>query len=107
MDGDGTPGRHRPRRAATSTGTTVRPMKFRGWPADAFEFYRGLEVDNSKAYWQANKQRYEASVKEPFEALLSELDADYGPFRMFRPYRDTRFSKDKSPYKTAAAASKR
>jgi uncharacterized protein (TIGR02453 family) len=80
-------------------------MTFRGWPADAFDFYRGLEVDNSKAYWQANKQRYEASVKEPFEALLSELDADYGPFRMFRPYRDTRFSKDKSPYKTAAAAS--
>ena len=80
-------------------------MTFRGWPADAFDFYRGLEVDNSKAYWQANKHRYEESVKAPFEALLGELDQEYGPFRMFRPYRDTRFSKDKSPYKTAAAAS--
>ena len=80
-------------------------MTFRGWPADAFDFYRGLEADNSKAYWQANKHRYEESVKAPFEALLGELDQEYGPFRMFRPYRDTRFSKDKSPYKTAAAAS--
>ena len=47
-------------------------MKFRGWPADAFEFYRGLEVDNSKAYWQANKQRYEASVKEPFLRFVAD-----------------------------------
>ena len=80
-------------------------MTFRGWPADAFDFYRGLEADNSKAYWQANKHRYEESVKAPFESLLGEIDQEYGPFRMFRPYRDTRFSKDKSPYKTAAAAS--
>src|SRR4249919_508919 len=79
-------------------------MTFRGWPADALDFYRGLEADNSKAYWQANKARYEAGVKVPFEALLGELDEEFGPLRMFRPYRDVRFSKDKSPYKTAAAA---
>jgi uncharacterized protein (TIGR02453 family) len=78
-------------------------MSFRGWPADALDFYRGLEADNSKTYWQANKARYEDSVKAPFEALIDELDPEFGPMRMFRPYRDVRFSKDKSPYKTAAA----
>ena len=80
-------------------------MSFRGWPADAFDFYRDLEADNSKAFWQANKARYEAAVKAPFEALLADLHDELGPFRMFRPYRDVRFSKDKSPYKLAAAAS--
>ena len=80
-------------------------MTFRGWPADAFEFYRGLEADNSKTYWQANKSRYEEGVRAPFEALMADLDDELGPFRLFRPYRDVRFSKDKSPYKTAAAAS--
>jgi uncharacterized protein (TIGR02453 family) len=78
---------------------------FRGWPADAFDFYQGLEADNSKAYWQANKSRYEDAVRAPFEALLTDLETSYGPFRLFRPYRDVRFAKDKSPYKTAAAAS--
>jgi uncharacterized protein (TIGR02453 family) len=79
-------------------------MAFRGWPTDALDFYRGLEANNSKAYWQANKDRYESAVKAPFEALMGDLDAEFGPMRMFRPYRDVRFSKDKSPYKTAAAA---
>ena len=46
-------------------------------------------------------------MKAPFEALLADLDDELGPFRMFRPYRDVRFSKDKSPYKLAAAASTR
>ena len=79
-------------------------MRFKGWPPEALEFYRGLEADNSKAYWQANKERYETAVRAPFEALMGDVDGELGPFRMFRPYRDVRFSKDKSPYKTAAAA---
>jgi uncharacterized protein (TIGR02453 family) len=79
-------------------------MPFRGWPADALDFYRGLEADNTKSYWQANKVRYEEAVKAPFEALMADLDEEFGPLRMFRPYRDVRFSKDKSPYKTTAGA---
>jgi uncharacterized protein (TIGR02453 family) len=79
-------------------------MAFRGWPPDALDFYRELELDNSKSYWQANKARYEEGVKAPFEALMADLDEEFGPMRMFRPYRDVRFSKDKSPYKTSAAA---
>ncbi len=80
-------------------------MTFRGWPESALDFYRGLEADNSKAYWQANKATYEEAVKAPFEALMAELEPEFGAFRLFRPYRDVRFSKDKAPYKTAAAIS--
>jgi uncharacterized protein (TIGR02453 family) len=79
-------------------------MGFTGWPSDALDFYEGLEADNSKTYWQANKARYEQSVRQPFEALMADLDAEFGPLRLFRPYRDVRFARDKSPYKTAAAA---
>jgi uncharacterized protein (TIGR02453 family) len=79
-------------------------MAFSGWPAAAFEFYAGLETDNSRSYWQAHRDVYEASVKEPFLALSDAVEREFGALRMFRPNRDTRFAKDKSPYKTAAAA---
>ncbi len=79
-------------------------MAFRGWPADALEFYEGLEADNSKTYWQANKTVYEQCVLAPMEALLAELEPEFGEGKIFRPYRDVRFSKDKTPYKTAIGA---
>jgi uncharacterized protein (TIGR02453 family) len=79
-------------------------MGFRGWPESALDFYEGLEADNSKTYWLSHKDVYERDVKAPMEMLLSELTKEFGDTKLFRPYRDTRFSKDKSPYKTAAAA---
>jgi uncharacterized protein (TIGR02453 family) len=79
-------------------------MTFKGWPVDAIEFYAKLEADNSKTFWQGNKQTYEDAVKAPFLELSSVVTKEFGPMRLFRPNRDTRFSKDKSPYKTAAAA---
>src|SRR6266446_4726501 len=79
-------------------------MAFRGFPAEAFEFFEGLEADNSKAYWTDHKPDYEKHVKEPFQALLDELAPKYGEGRLMRPYRDVRFSADKSVYKTWAAA---
>jgi uncharacterized protein (TIGR02453 family) len=79
-------------------------MSFQGWPEVALDFYDGLEADNSKAYWTANKATYEASVLSPMTELLDELAADFGEGKIFRPYRDVRFSKDKSPYKTAIGA---
>ena len=79
-------------------------MTFRGWPPTAIEFYRGLEVDNSKAYWLSHKDVYERDVKAPMLELLDELADPFGEARLFRPYRDIRFSADKSPYKTAIAA---
>jgi uncharacterized protein (TIGR02453 family) len=79
-------------------------VAFRGWPAEAIEFYEGLEADNTKTYWQAHKSEYEQLVYQPMQQLLAELAPEFGEGRIFRPYRDIRFSQDKSPYKTAIAA---
>jgi uncharacterized protein (TIGR02453 family) len=79
-------------------------MPFSGWPAEAISFLERLEVDNTKTFWQANKAIYERAVRGPLEELLAELEPEFGPGHPFRPYRDVRFSKDKSPYKTNAAA---
>jgi uncharacterized protein (TIGR02453 family) len=78
-------------------------VTFRGWPPEALAFYEGLEADNSKRYWTEQRAVYDQCVLAPMRALLDELAA-YGPFRIFRPNRDVRFSKDKSPYKTTIAA---
>lgn len=79
-------------------------MAFRGWPPEAHEFYVGLLADNSKAYWEEHKPVYEQAVKAPMEALLAELAGEFGEGKIFRPYRDVRFSRDKTPYKTAIGA---
>jgi uncharacterized protein (TIGR02453 family) len=79
-------------------------MAFRGWPVDAIEFYEGLEADNTKVYWQDHKEVYDRAVAGPMAELLTELAAEFGEGRVFRPYRDVRFSADKSPYKTSIAA---
>jgi uncharacterized protein (TIGR02453 family) len=79
-------------------------MAFRGWPEEALEFFEGLEADNSKSYWQKNKDLYEKVVRAPMEDLVDELAPEWGEGRIFRPYRDIRFSSDKSPYKTNIAA---
>ena len=78
---------------------------FGGWPEDCQRFFIGLELDNSKRYFEANRRTYEEAVKGPMAALLESLAADYGDGKIFRPHRDIRFSKDKSPYKTNIAAS--
>lgn len=79
-------------------------MPFRGWPVEALEFYEGLEADNSRSFWLANREVYERVVRAPMEALLEELAPEFGEGRIFRPYRDVRFSADKSPYKTHIGA---
>jgi uncharacterized protein (TIGR02453 family) len=79
-------------------------VAFRGWPAEALEFYDGLEADNSKTYWVAHKAVYEQQVHAPMAELLAELEPEFGTGKIFRPNRDVRFSNDKSPYKTAIAA---
>ena len=73
-------------------------MAFRGFPDEAFAFYEALHADNSRTFWQSNKPRYQASVRAPMDELIAELEA-YGPFHVFRPYNDVRFSKNKAPYK--------
>ena len=76
----------------------------RGFGDRALEFYEGLEADNSKAYWTDHRAVYEQDVRAPLQELLAALEPEFGPAKLFRPYRDVRFSADKTPYKTAAAA---
>ena len=75
-------------------------MPFDGFPADAFAFYRELEVHNERPWWLANKARYDEHVRAPFEALAEELEPVASAVKVYRPYRDVRFSHDKTPYKT-------
>jgi uncharacterized protein (TIGR02453 family) len=77
---------------------------FKGWSEDCQRFFIGLELDNSKKYFEANRRTYEDSVKGPMVALLESLEPDFGTGKVFRANRDIRFSKDKSPYKTNIAA---
>jgi uncharacterized protein (TIGR02453 family) len=79
-------------------------LPFKGWKVEALEFFDGLEVENTKAYWTRNKDTYENLVRAPMEELLVELAPQFGEGKIFRPYRDVRFSADKSPYKTNIAA---
>ena len=79
-------------------------MTFRGWKAEALEFFEGLEADNSKAFWQRHKGRYETSSARRWRSCSPSSSPRWGEGRIFRPYRDVRFSADKSPYKTNIAA---
>ena len=79
-------------------------MAFGGWPGSALEFYVGLEADNSKSYWTANKAVYQEKVLRPMEELVEQLAPELGEPKIFRPYRDIRFSADKTPYKTHIGA---
>ena len=79
-------------------------MAFGGWPAEAVEFYEGLEADNSKSYWTSHKAVYEDAVLGPMQELTELLAAEFGEPKIFRPYRDIRFSADKTPYKTHIGA---
>lgn len=79
-------------------------MTFTGFGEYAVDFFDGLAADNSKVFWDANKSTYAADVRAPMDALLAELEPEFGAGKVFRPYRDTRFSKDKTPYKTHCGA---
>lgn len=73
---------------------------FAGVPIAALDFFEDLEVDNSKSWWAAHKATYDEKVRAPMTALGDALEDEFGPGKLFRPYRDVRFSKDKTPYKT-------
>lgn len=79
-------------------------MTFTGFPAAALDFYDDLEIDNSKIFWDAHRAVYEESVKAPMLALTTALGREFGEAKLFRPYRDVRFARDKTPYKTHQGA---
>ncbi len=77
---------------------------FTGFPPAALDFYDDLELDNTKSFWATHKETYESAVKAPMVALCEGLEKEFGPAKVFRPYRDVRFAKDKTPYKTSQGA---
>jgi uncharacterized protein (TIGR02453 family) len=79
-------------------------MAFSGWPEEALDFYDGLAADNTKTYWTEHKAVYTGKVLDPMTELTEELAAEFGEPKLFRPYRDVRFSADKTPYKTHIGA---
>ena len=79
-------------------------MAFTGFGKGAIAFYDDLAANNSREWWLANKKRYEDEVRRPMEELLEDVSGEFGEAKLFRPNRDTRFSKDKTPYKTNIAA---
>jgi uncharacterized protein (TIGR02453 family) len=95
--------------------TTDTPTTFAGFSPDAIQFLAELAQNNNRDWFQPRKADYERLLKRPMEDLCAALEAQFrsrgiplhadaarSPFRI---YRDTRFSKDKSPYKTHVAAS--
>lgn len=79
----------------------------------ALAFLRGLATHNEKQWFEAHRREYEEEVRDPMHELIEEMLVRFREFApeiggdpkraMFRIHRDTRFSKDKSPYKTHAA----
>jgi uncharacterized protein (TIGR02453 family) len=87
---------------------------FEGFPVEGIDFLKRLKKNNSREWFAKHKSEYEDFVKLPMQSLITSLKApmaglmpeiDVNPKRsMFRIYRDTRFSKNKTPYKTHVAA---
>src|SRR6476659_10042888 len=76
-------------------------MPFSGFRPEAFAWFTELEADNTRAWFTAHREAYDAAVRGQLEELLEELaDERGGRVKLFRQHRDTRFSADKSPYKT-------
>ena len=94
--------------------TAPATTAFRGFRREAIQFLADLAANNERAWFQPRKADYERLLKEPMEQLCAALAERFAaraiPLRAdpkrspFRIYRDTRFSKDKSPYKTQVAA---
>ncbi|MEW6265378.1 MAG: DUF2461 domain-containing protein [Thermodesulfobacteriota bacterium] len=88
------------------------PLEFAGFSANSFEFLRGLREHNTKEWFESHKHEYRRLILQPLQALVEELAPvmlgidpmiEVSPAvnkTISRIYRDTRFSKDKSPYKT-------
>jgi uncharacterized protein (TIGR02453 family) len=93
----------------------VDTRRFTGFRPEAMDFLADLAQNNDRAWFQPRKADYEELIKEPMEAFVEALAEAFERRRLplqadpkrsiFRIYRDTRFSKDKSPYKTHVGAS--
>ncbi len=83
------------------TPRSAAPAAFEGFGPKVRQWFKGLEADNSRAYFTANRDFYENAIRGQLEALFAELSETFGgDLWMARQHRDIRFSRDKSPYKT-------
>jgi uncharacterized protein (TIGR02453 family) len=81
---------------------------------DTLTFLRALKRNNRREWFNSRRERYEAVVRQPMTEVIEQLAADFADMApelvanpkssMYRVYRDTRFSEDKTPYKVHAAA---
>ncbi|MCC6367267.1 MAG: DUF2461 domain-containing protein [Bryobacterales bacterium] len=88
---------------------------FPGFPQEGIALLRGLKKNNKREWFQPRKEIFDQNVKAPMEQLVDALNGHFVRFAphyitdpkkaIYRIYRDTRFSKDKTPYKTHIAAS--
>ena len=84
------------------------------FPPEALRFLRDLARNNRREWFQPRKEIFEATVRAPMLAVVESINAEFAKFApdyiadpkkaVYRIYRDTRFSPDKSPYKTHLAA---
>jgi uncharacterized protein (TIGR02453 family) len=91
------------------------PSGFPGFPPEMVQFFRSLKRNNRRDWFQPRKHVFDEHVKAPMVELVNVLNRDLAKFApdyvtdpkkaLFRIYRDTRFSADKTPYKTHIAAS--
>jgi uncharacterized protein (TIGR02453 family) len=91
------------------------PAGFPGFPNEMITFFRSLKRNNRREWFQPRKHVFDQHVKEPMIELVTALNSEFAKFApeyvsdpkkaIFRIYRDTRFSADKTPYKTHIAAS--
>ena len=91
-----------------------RQNQFGGFPAEGIAFLRALKKNNDREWFNSRKSTFEAKVRQPMIELVTAIHGEMLRFApdyvgepakcVYRIYRDTRFSKDKTPYKTYVSA---
>ena len=82
-----------------------KPVAFGGFGPDLVDFFDQLADHNDRAWFKLHKQQYETQVAEPLRSLAAALEPEFGAIKVYRPYRDIRFSPDKRPIQEHAALS--
>lgn len=79
-------------------------MRFNGFPREAFTFYAELSQNNDRSWWYEHRHVYDSVIVPTMRAFIAELHPYWRPMTIYRPFRNVRFSPDKTPYKTACGA---
>lgn len=83
----------------------TEPIGFTGFGTHLVDFFDDLAANNERDWFKANKQRYDTQVAGPLRDLATLLELDFGAVKVYRPYRDIRFSTDKRPIQEHASLS--